>query len=72
MSHHAYVPRYEQSLRAKLSIHSGYLSGEQSRIQLQLALAAGYEDDYIRQLFEGELRRAVYNDTTAFYNGTDY
>ncbi len=59
-------------LRSKYSIHSGYLTGEQARIQLQLALSAAYKYDYIRHLFEGEIRRAVYTDATAFYNGTDY
>jgi L-asparaginase len=46
------------------------LHGEQSRIQLQLALASGYDVDEIRKLFEGDIRRAVYNEATAFYNGT--
>lgn len=56
--------------RAHSSIHSGVLTGEQSRIQLQLALAAGYDYRRIAQLFEGYVRRVVYNEATAFYNGT--
>ncbi|KAH8679446.1 Asparaginase/glutaminase [Ilyonectria robusta] len=52
-------------------ISSGFLHGEQSRIQLQLALASGYTVSGIRKLFEGDIRKAVYNDATAFYNGTD-
>lgn len=46
------------------------MHGEQSRIQLQLALATGYGVDGIRELFEGDIRRAVYNEATAFYNAT--
>ncbi|KAK7398211.1 hypothetical protein QQX98_012414 [Neonectria punicea] len=49
---------------------SGFLHGEQSRIQLQLALASGYDVAGIRKLFEGDIRDAVYNRATAFYNGT--
>ncbi|KAJ5770462.1 Asparaginase/glutaminase [Penicillium nucicola] len=52
-------------------ISSGFLHGEQSRIQLQLALASGFEFDEIRRLFEGEIRRAVYNYATTFYNATN-
>ncbi|WKT42172.1 Asparaginase/glutaminase-like [Fusarium oxysporum f. sp. vasinfectum] len=51
-------------------ISSGFLHGEQSRIQLQLAMASGYDVDDIRKLFEGDIRAAVYNKATAFYNGT--
>ncbi|RDW84886.1 asparaginase [Coleophoma cylindrospora] len=51
-------------------ISSGFMHGEQSRIQLQLALASGYNVDGIRKLFEGEIRAAVYNSATSFYNGT--
>ncbi|KAL3475988.1 Asparaginase/glutaminase [Aspergillus californicus] len=51
-------------------INSGFMHGEQSRIQLQLALATGYDVDGIRELFEGDIRRAVYNEATAFYNAT--
>lgn len=53
-----------------LSIHSGFLHGEQSRIQLQLALASGYDVKGIRKLFEGDIRAAVYNSATSFYNAT--
>ncbi|PYH80198.1 Asparaginase/glutaminase [Aspergillus uvarum CBS 121591] len=52
-------------------IHSGFMHGEQSRIQLQLALASGNSVADIRRLFEGEIRTAVYNSATQFYNGTD-
>ncbi|KFA52979.1 hypothetical protein S40293_09165 [Stachybotrys chartarum IBT 40293] len=51
-------------------ISSGFMHGEQSRIQLQLALASGYDVDGIRRLFEDDIRRAVYNDATAFYGAT--
>ncbi|KAF2127106.1 Asparaginase/glutaminase [Dothidotthia symphoricarpi CBS 119687] len=51
-------------------ISSGFLHGEQSRIQLQLAMASGYDVAGIRKLFEGDIRKAVYNDATAFYNAT--
>ncbi|KAK8843918.1 hypothetical protein IAR55_006710 [Kwoniella newhampshirensis] len=53
-------------------ISSGFLHGEQSRIQLQLAMASGYDFDGIRRLFEGDIRATVYNSATAFYNGTTY
>ncbi|KPM39652.1 hypothetical protein AK830_g6906 [Neonectria ditissima] len=49
---------------------SGFLHGEQSRIQLQLALASGYDVAGIRKLFEGDIRKAVYNRATAFYHAT--
>ncbi|PYH89068.1 Asparaginase/glutaminase [Aspergillus ellipticus CBS 707.79] len=52
-------------------IQSGFLHGEQSRIQLQLALASGYDFAGIQDLFEGDIRAAVYNSATRFYNGTD-
>ncbi|QPC68652.1 hypothetical protein HYE67_010883 [Fusarium culmorum] len=51
-------------------ISSGVLRGEKARIQLQLALGAGYDFKGIQKLFEGEVRKAVYNDATAFFNGT--
>ncbi|RGP72232.1 asparaginase glutaminase [Fusarium sporotrichioides] len=51
-------------------ISSGVLRGENARIQLQLALGAGYDFDGIQKLFEGEVRKAVYNSATAFFNGT--
>ncbi|CEI67013.1 unnamed protein product [Fusarium venenatum] len=51
-------------------ISSGVLRGENARIQLQLALGAGYDFEGIQKLFEGEVRNAVYNDATAFFNGT--
>jgi L-asparaginase len=52
------------------SISSGFLHGEQARIQLQLALATGHEFESIRKLFEGSIRVAIYNEATSFYNGT--
>ncbi|PVH75665.1 Asparaginase/glutaminase, partial [Cadophora sp. DSE1049] len=52
-------------------ISSGFLHGEQARIQLQLAVASGYNVDMIRKLFEGAIRKSVYNSATAFYNGTN-
>ncbi|KOS38810.1 hypothetical protein ACN38_g10376 [Penicillium nordicum] len=42
-------------------ISSGFLHDEQSRIQLQLALASGFEFTKIRRIFEGEIRKAVFN-----------
>lgn len=44
---------------------------EQSRIQLQLALAAGYDFARIQKLFEEDIRDTVYNPATAFYHGID-
>lgn len=52
------------------SISSGFLHGEQSRIQLQLALASGFEFTEIRRIFEGEIRAAVFNSATPYYNAT--
>ncbi|RAH75037.1 asparaginase [Aspergillus aculeatinus CBS 121060] len=49
-------------------ISSGFLHGEQSRIQLQLALATGHDVDGIRKLFEGDIRKAVYTNATSYYN----
>ena len=46
------------------------MRGENARVQLQLALAAGYDFDGIQKLFEGDIRKALYNDATAFFNGT--
>ncbi|KAH6662625.1 Asparaginase/glutaminase [Plectosphaerella plurivora] len=43
-------------------ISSGFLRGENARIQLQLAMGAGYNFQGIQRLFEG--------DATPFYNGT--
>ncbi|KAM0552481.1 hypothetical protein ACHAPJ_007809 [Fusarium lateritium] len=51
-------------------ISSGFMRGENARVQLQLALAAGYDFDGIQKLFEGDIRKALYNDATAFFNGT--
>ncbi|KAF5246542.1 hypothetical protein FAUST_1268 [Fusarium austroamericanum] len=51
-------------------ISSGVLRGEKALIQLQLVLGAGYDFKGIQKLFEGEVRKAVYNDATAFFNGT--
>ncbi|KAJ4267791.1 hypothetical protein NW762_003906 [Fusarium torreyae] len=51
-------------------ISSGFVRGENARVQLQLALAAGYDFDGIQKLFEGDIRKALYNDATAFFNGT--
>ncbi|KAJ5877069.1 hypothetical protein N7455_000534 [Penicillium solitum] len=51
-------------------ISSGFLHGEQSRIQLQLALASGFEFTEIRRIFEGEIRKAVFNSATTYYNAT--
>ncbi|CAI7659586.1 hypothetical protein PCG10_005716 [Penicillium crustosum] len=51
-------------------ISSGFLHGEQSRIQLQLALASGFEFTEIRRIFEGEIRAAVFNSATPYYNAT--
>ncbi|RFN47447.1 l-asparaginase [Fusarium flagelliforme] len=50
-------------------ISSGVLRGENARIQLQLALGAGYDFDGIQKLFEGDVRTAVYNEATTFFNG---
>ncbi|KAM0356869.1 hypothetical protein ACHAP4_006575 [Fusarium culmorum] len=64
---------YSQDVIAVASfrpISSGVLRGEKARIQLQLALGAGYDFKGIQKLFEGEVRKAVYNDATAFFNGT--
>lgn len=47
------------------------MHGEQSRIQLQLALASGYKVKSIRKLFEGDIRKAVYNKATSFYGGVN-
>ncbi|CAG7559335.1 unnamed protein product [Fusarium equiseti] len=50
-------------------ISSGVLRGENARVQLQLALGAGYDFDGIQKLFEGDIRTAVYNKATSFFNG---
>ncbi|GKT92721.1 L-asparaginase [Colletotrichum tofieldiae] len=42
-------------------IYSGYLGGEQARIMLQLAINAGYDLEQTRDLFESQLRNAVYD-----------
>ncbi|KAH7136872.1 Asparaginase/glutaminase [Dactylonectria estremocensis] len=52
-------------------ISSGFMHGEQSRIQLQLALASGYKVKSIRKLFEGDIRKTVYNQATSFYEGVN-
>ncbi|EYB25734.1 hypothetical protein SNK05_003504 [Fusarium graminearum] len=54
----------------RCNISSGVLRGEKALIHLQLALGAGYDFKGIQKLFEGEVRKAVYNDATAFFNGT--
>ncbi|KAL3608298.1 hypothetical protein FPOAC2_03292 [Fusarium poae] len=58
------------SPETEMIISSGVLRGENARIQLQLALGAGYDFEGIQKLFEGEVRKAVYNDATTFFNGT--
>ncbi|RBR24783.1 uncharacterized protein FIESC28_02444 [Fusarium coffeatum] len=50
-------------------ISSGVLRGENARIQLQLALGAGYDFDGIQKLFGDDVRTAIYNEATAFFNG---
>ncbi|KAM0364576.1 hypothetical protein ACHAPK_010471 [Fusarium culmorum] len=59
-----------ETMQVNIHISSGVLRGEKARIQLQLALGAGYDFKGIQKLFEGEVRKAVYNDATAFFNGT--
>lgn len=43
---------------------------EQSRTQLQLALASGYGFDATRKLFEAEICNVVYTPATDYYNAT--
>jgi hypothetical protein len=65
------VSRRSWLLLTATSISSGFLHGEQSRIQLQLCLASGYNINQTRAVFESEIRAAVYNPATSFYNGTN-
>ncbi|KAF6806734.1 L-asparaginase [Colletotrichum sojae] len=51
-------------------ISSGFLRDEIARIRLQLALGAGYDFQGIQKLFEGDVRRALYNEAAPSYNGT--
>jgi L-asparaginase/Glu-tRNA(Gln) amidotransferase subunit D len=51
---------------ALASIKSGYMNGVQSRIQLQLAVAAGYSMSEIRDVFEAPTREAIYNNDIYF------
>lgn len=44
------------------------MSAEHARIQLQLCLAKDMSIHAIREVFEGPLRRAIYNQGTSFYD----
>lgn len=43
------------------SIYSGYFDAEHARVQLQLAIGSGYSYDRIREVFEADLRSAIYS-----------
>ncbi|TIB06218.1 hypothetical protein E3P96_00645 [Wallemia ichthyophaga] len=42
-------------------IKSGYVKAAQAKVYLELALANGYNMDQIRELFEGDLRSAIFH-----------
>lgn len=43
------------------SIYSGYFDAKHARVQLQLAIGSGYSYDQIREVFEADLRSAIYS-----------